>query len=86
MGKMSRWNDIFFAVIAAAHLLTREWPTGGTVQSIVDIMLGISAALIVFKYYMTYRQTGSLFGAGSADREEEQPKRAPAAKKKKRRR
>lgn len=82
MGKMSRWNDIFFAVIAVAHLLTREWPTGGTIQTVVDVMLGVSAALILFKYYLEYKNTGAIFGisfAGGVTKKE------PAMKKKKRR-
>lgn len=86
MGKMSRWNDIFFAVIATAHLLTRQWPTGGTLQSIVDVMLGTSAVLILFKYYMEYKRTGSIFGGEAKNSASNQALKAPAAKKKKRRR
>lgn len=58
MGKTSYFNDAVFAVVAAYHLATRQWPFGGTWQSVIDALLGISALLIAFKYVVTYKKGG----------------------------
>lgn len=58
MGRTSYFNDAVFAVIAAYHLATRQWPFGGTWQSVIDALLGISALLIAFKYVAMYKKGG----------------------------
>lgn len=85
MSKMSKWNDIFFGIIVIGHLLTREWPMGGTLQTIVDVMLGLSAMLILLKYYLEYKKTGNFLGFTVAGVERNEIKKTPIMRKKKRR-
>ncbi|MBP2631195.1 MAG: hypothetical protein H6Q70_1823 [Firmicutes bacterium] len=58
MGKMNmgKFNDIVFAAIFIWHLSTRQWPTGGTLQTVLDVMLVFCAILIGFKYYMEHKK------------------------------
>lgn len=53
---MGKFNDIVFAAIFIWHLSTRQWPTGGTMQTVLDVMLVFCAILIGFKYYTEHKK------------------------------
>lgn len=53
---MGKFNDVVFAALFIWHLSTRQWPTGGTMQTVLDVMLVFCAILIGFKYYMDHKK------------------------------
>ncbi len=53
---MGKFNDVVFAALFIWHLSTRQWPTGGTMQTVLDVMLVFCAILIGFKYYTAYKK------------------------------
>lgn len=53
---MGKFNDVVFAALFIWHLSTRQWPTGGTMQTVLDVMLVFCAVLIGFKYYMDHKK------------------------------
>jgi hypothetical protein len=48
--------DIAFAFIFGWHLLTRQWPFGNTLQSVMDVIFGISMLLILLKYFILWKR------------------------------
>ena len=50
--KNSNVNDVIFLVIFLFHLVSRQWPYGDTFQTVLDVLLGITAILIVVKYFV----------------------------------
>lgn len=52
MNITGKFNDIVFAIIFIYHLATRQWPYGGTLQTVLDVTLGICFLLICFKYFV----------------------------------
>lgn len=49
-------TDIAFAFIFGWHLLTRQWPFGNTLQSVMDVIFGISMLLILVKYFILWKR------------------------------
>ncbi len=52
--------DIAFAFIFGWHLLTRQWPFGDTLQSVMDVVFGISMLLILLKYFILWKRGRTL--------------------------
>ena len=50
--KNSNVNDVIFLVIFLFHLVSRQWPYGDMFQTVLDVLLGITAILIVVKYFV----------------------------------
>lgn len=66
MEKTGKWNDYIFAAILVYHLFARQWPAGGALQTVIDVMMGVSAILIILKYYILYKKKHH--GAGKVSR------------------
>jgi hypothetical protein len=49
-------TDIAFTFIFCWHLLTRQWPFGDTLQSVMDVIFGISMLLILVKYFIVWKR------------------------------
>lgn len=49
-------TDIAFVFIFCWHLLTRQWPFGNTLQSVMDVIFGISMLLILVKYFIVWKR------------------------------
>ena len=43
---------LIFLVIFLFHLVSRQWPYGDMFQTVLDVLLGITAILIVVKYFV----------------------------------
>lgn len=50
--KSSNVNDVIFLVIFLFHLASRQWPYGDMFQTVLDVLLGITAILIVIKFFV----------------------------------
>ena len=50
--KNSNVNDVIFLVIFLFYLVSRQWPYVVMFQTVLDVFLGITAILIVVKYFV----------------------------------
>lgn len=49
--------DILLGIIIVIHLLTRDWPFGGTAQTVTDVLIVVALILTAIRYVTLHRST-----------------------------
>jgi len=48
-------SDVFFLLFAVIYLFIRQWPYGGAMQTVVDILIVVTSLLMAVKYFFFRR-------------------------------